>query len=556
MPNVAPHYCPLPGSERSARGQRLRPADPAERISVSVHVRRPADAPPLPDQEYWAAVPPNRRAFLSRDKLAQQNAASQVDLDLIIAFARDCGLTIDESQSSAKRRYVVLSASVALMNAAFGVDLGIYIFGSQIYRGREGPIHVPRNLVQVVEGIFGFDTRSLVDTASSPPATSPVAPERLPGAILSPDQVAALYKFPKAEAGMGGQCIALLSFADPDETKVGTGGFLPTDIEAYFNTYQGIGPGFPTPTVSPVVVKGLGNRPNRAAGIDDLEITGDIQLAGTAAPGVGIGVYFTTWDEDGWIRAIKRIIYPDPGDPEPSIISISIGAPEFALDTKITWSRAAVELISGAFREAAQAGITVLAASGDGGSNCGVAAIGSDPPRAHVLYPASDPWVTACGGTIIRNLAGSVFAEATWPHTGGGVSDIFPLPTWQVGANIPLSANSFPRKGRGVPDIAGYANGYCIVVDGTRLGPFAGTSGVVPLYAGLIARINATLGHNVGYLNPTLYYLGVTSAGMFSNICDGASNASGGAPGYTSIPGWNACTGWGSINGIELMRFL
>ncbi len=105
MPNVAPHYCPLPGSERSARGQRLRPADPAERISVSVHVRRPADAPPLPDQEYWAAVPPNRRAFLSRDKLAQQNAASQVDLDLIIAFARDCGLTIDDHK-------VVLNAAM------------------------------------------------------------------------------------------------------------------------------------------------------------------------------------------------------------------------------------------------------------------------------------------------------------------------------------------------------------------------------------------------------------------------------------------------------------
>ncbi len=126
--------------------------------------------------------------------------------------------------------------------------------------------------------------------------------------------------------------------------------------------------------------------------------------------------------------------------------------------------------------------------------------------RAHVFYPASDPWVTACGGTAIKK--GTEFTEVVWntPNaaTGGGISELFTaVPAWQQAANHQPSVNPDAHRGRGIPDVAGYAAGYNIVFRGApMLSP--GTSGVAPLWAGLTALLNRSLGHNLGFLNPLL----------------------------------------------------
>jgi kumamolisin len=87
--------------------------------------------------------------------------------------------------------------------------------------------------------------------------------------------------------------------------------------------------------------------------------------------------------------------------------------------------------------------------------------------------------------------------------TGGGVSDIFPLPSYQAKAGVP------PQKethfvGRGVPDVAGDADpvtGYKVRVDGQNT-VIGGTSAVAPLWAGLIALINQQMGKPVGFSSP------------------------------------------------------
>src|SRR5512143_4056575 len=92
---------------------------------------------------------------------------------------------------------------------------------------------------------------------------------------------------------------------------------------------------------------------------------------------------------------------------------------------------------------------------------------------------------------------------------GGGVSDTFPLPTWQAQAHVPPSANPGAHVGRGVPDVSGDASprsGYVVRVDGKQT-VIGGTSAVAPLWAGLIALMNQHLGHPVGYLNPLIYSL-------------------------------------------------
>ncbi len=541
----------VPGAER------IRPADPAETISLTIAVRRRPGAPALPSQEYWAATPPGERRYVTDEEFSAEYGADPADLDLVAAFAGRNGLDVIER--NAAQRTVIVSGKISDINTAFAVDLGLYQVPPgreeeprrsrgharpaererEVYRGYEGVVHLPADLVPVVEGIFGLDNRRMARRAV------PLVP--LPAITpLTPPQVAELYDFPSPPHHIARETIGLLEFSDP---VVGTCGYLPSDINAYFTTGLGIGPGYVTPTLTDIGVNGATNTPT---GLNDAEVTLDIEVSGSVAQGAHIAVYFTTWDENGWVLALKRAIHPLPGEPRPSVLSISWDWAEFNSLGNLAWTPAAIATVDASFQEAAMFGMTVLVASGDDGSNCQVY-----DGKAHVYYPTSDPWVISCGGTTIGNVSGSSFTEVTWNDngiTGGGISDVFDLPHWQRHANIPLSVNPGHRKGRGVPDVAGYANGYEIVLGGASSPGWWGTSETAPLYAALIAIINARLHERVGYLNPFLYSR--PEAELFRDIADGRTNATGGAPGYVSVPGWDGCTGLGSIKGKALLRLL
>ena len=123
--------------------------------------------------------------------------------------------------------------------------------------------------------------------------------------------------------------------------------------------------------------------------------------------------------------------------------------------------------MTSALQDAADLGMTVAAASGDG-----LATDGASDGKAHVDFPASSPLVLGCGGVRLDASAGAITAEAAWNSngggTGGGVSDLFPVPTYQAGVKLPADVNG-AHRGRGVPDVAGDADpdtGYRVVVDG------------------------------------------------------------------------------------------
>jgi kumamolisin len=232
------------------------------------------------------------------------------------------------------------------------------------------------------------------------------------------------------------------------------------------------------------------------------------------------------------------------------VLSISWGWPELQHTGDFAWSAAAMRKMSAVFEEAAHLGVTIFAASGDRGASCGMV-----DHHAHVLYPASDPWVTACGGTMFQGVA--ELKEVVWKSptaaTGGGVSEACPKPSWQSDAAVPPSSRR-QFAGRGVPDVAGYAAGYNIVFGGApRLSP--GTSGVAPLWAGLVARLNHALGRNIGFLNPLLYGE-IRAAGALNDIIEGDNEFDPNAPSYKAGPGWNACTGLGTPDGLKILAAL
>jgi kumamolisin len=535
---------PVPGATR------VGSAEPTEQVSVSIRLRRRPGAPPLPDPAQVAALP---GGGLSREEFAATYGADPADIARIEAFGREHGLTVEET--SIPRRTVVLAGTVAQMSETFGVDLGRYQVGETSYRGREGHVYLPSELTPLVEGIFGLDNRRqawpMIQRTAAPVLGGPVlgapalgAPalgspmqggpaQNAPALVsqaLTPPQVAKLYNFPPGQATS--QCIGLLEFS---------GGYYPADISSWF-TNLGLTP----PTLVNVGILGQSNSPG--TGDDSLEVTLDIDVAGSVAPGARIAVYFAPFTEQGWVEVVGAAVHDALN--APSVISISWGAPENSPD----WTQAAMNAVSDTIAEAATVGVTVLAASGDTGSDCGVA-----DGHAHVEYPASDPGLTACGGTQIGNVsAQGSFDEVLWNPSGGGVSDLWAQPPWQSQAGVPVSVNNPAHHGRGVPDVAGNAcaaSGYRITLGGTTVGPVQGTSLAAPLYAGLIALINASLNRKVGFLNPYLYQQAVVR-GAFRDITVTGSNEWPGAPGYPVGFGWDATTGFGGIDGMKLLAAL
>jgi Pro-kumamolisin, activation domain len=527
---VTPGYVRLKHSDRRARsGARLvGPANPDEPVSVSVRVRRRSNASALP-----SAVA-RGRGVLSRREFAERFGAAERDLLQVAAFARSYGLSVTEE--SVPRRTLVLCGTVGQASRAFGVELGRYEAGEETYRGHEGSVYVPAHLFAIIEGVFGLDNRQMARRGG---ATVTLEQETI---ALTPPEVAALYDFPTG-IDASGQTIGLIEFtSDVDPLS----GYQPSDINAFFAKL-----GLPTPNLTDVGVDGAVN-----PGIDPRDlamfagVVCDIDVAGSVAPGASIAVYFAPGTEQGWVDVISTAVHD--ANNTPSVLAIAWGWAERE------WSRAAIDAVSATFQEAAQLGLTVLASSGNGGSPGWM-----EDGLAHVFYPASDPFVTSCGGTLIWDVSDSSPSEMTWRDfavvpfeaTGGGVSDIFDPPAWQAWAGVPASVNGNGRVGRGVPDVAGHGGNYAVVWDGATALSSGGPDVVPSLYAGLVSLINSALGEPVGYLNPDLYTF--AQGYVFRDINDGFDNSVdpsfSTASGYIAGPGWDACTGLGSIDGNALL---
>ena len=125
------------------------------------------------------------------------------------------------------------------------------------------------------------------------------------------------------------------------------------------------------------------------------------------------------------------------------------------------------------------------------------------------------------------------------------------------------SVNPRAIDGRCIPDLAANADWtaspYLLVVDG-KSEPNGGTSGGVPLVAGLLTLINAKRPANkrVGYLTPLLYQsIGagnktVGAAGC-TDVTDG-NNITAHIGGYMAGPGYDAVSGWGTPDGKKLAQ--
>jgi kumamolisin len=292
-------------------------------------------------------------------------------------------------------------------------------------------------------------------------------------------------------------------------------------------------------------VDGARNTPGQDPNGADGEVLLDIEVIGALAPKAGIVVYFAPNTDAGFFDALSRAVHAAS---TPIAISISWGQNED------DWTAQARTAFDGALTDAAALGVSVTAASGDDGSTDR-----ATDGRGHADFPAASPHALACGGTRLDADPGTgqVNSEVVWNNgagkgaTGGGVSDVFPLPSWQTTAGVPAPSG---RPGRGVPDVAGNADpqtGYQVRVDGKDI-VIGGTSAVAPLWAALIARLAQATGRSFGLIQPALY-AGLAPgkpARGFRDITTGSNGA------FKASPGWDACTGLGVPNGEQLRTIL
>jgi len=324
----------------------------------------------------------------------------------------------------------------------------------------------------------------------------------------------------------------------------------------------------------------------------------DVQWAHAMAPGAKLVLAVAPTPFGDAINSVEAKIFADPAY-EGAIVSQSFGIPEFVVkgnNTQILQGHRNYEL-------AKRNGLTVLASSGDNGATNGAA-------TGNAGFPASDPNVTAVGGTQghpyynDRAAAGgqrqalpacrTIFlgapcsvglatvqcssaavcptigygGEETWNElflpgaTGGAASLLFSAPPYQ-------SADGSGSTARTIPDISYNAavSGGVLVhlsIPGLGLPPggaffiFGGTSAGSPQLASVVALANEARGNNLGFLNDTLYTIAESPAYAldFHDITIGNNQLLGTPFGNSAGPGYDLATGWGTPNVANLVAGL
>ncbi len=455
---------------------------------------------------------------------------------------------------------IPVRATSAKLSSAFGVGFRQYrVARGRIAYANTAPPQLARSVAPFVQSIVGLDDLNLAMPADAAPVTGSRAAEAaVPAATSGPkactaaknaalnqgsfttDQVGTAYGFPSlySRGDLGaGQAVALYELQK----------YSSPDVSAYKSCF-----GVKTATSTWNVDGG----PLANSGVVESDL--DIEQVMGLAPGVHLFIYQGPNDGAGGYDTYKAIISGD----QAKVISTSWGLCE-----PFTGSSAA-QAEGTLFQEAAVQGQTIVAASGDQGSEDCLGSNESNDGLA-VDDPASQPYVTGVGGTA-WTAYGSPPTETTWNFGpgccsgagGGGVSKLWKMPSYQTdaagtgvlnayssGTPCGATAGSYCRE---VPDVSALADTiYLQYVDGGWQS-WGGTSLAAPLWAAFFALSDASptcSGRAIGFANPLLYEVAAAEPSAFHDVTVGTNDLTGKNSGkYPALGGYDMATGLGTPN--------
>lgn len=514
--------------------------------------------------------------YLSPAQFADRFGASSVEVRAVQASMRAHGLTA--GPASANRLAVPLTGSASQIERAFSISFdSVPISGGRRAVVASAAPALDRGIAGDVQAVIGLSSlaaprpllkrRSVTATSAGQPRSHalPHASSGAPAACAdasasaasqgayTSDQIAAAYGFSdlysKGDEGQG-QTIAIYELESYD----------PSDIAAYQACYG------TAAQLTNVAVDGGPGETGPGSGEAALDIEQAIGLAPKAifrvyeAPNSG-----SNSPGSGPYDALSAIIAQDRA----RVVSISWGECEQVQGSNVLSAESTL------FEEAAAQGQSVVAATGDDGSeDCDTS--GAPDNQLAVDDPGSQPFVTGVGGTSLAAL-GPPPSETVWNRPGssqgplvdqggaggGGLSSAWDMPGYQSNAASslrvigPYSSGSSCNNGGGhcreVPDVAADADpekGYMFYWMGSWQA-VGGTSAGAPLWAALLADADSTTackGSAIGFANPALYRAASTSyASYFNDIISGDNDFTGANNGlYPAGSGYDMASGLGS----------
>ncbi len=520
LPLLTRHMREAVLSGHAAWGGRL-PATQSLRLNIALPLRNESEIDEVLQQIYDPQSS-SYHQFLSVEEFTERFGPSQEDYDAVISFAEANGLTV--TGTAPNRMIVDVTGPVANIERAFHVNMGVYQHPTEdrtFYAPDQEPTADLPFALWHITGLENFSIPRPASLHRAPESRGGATGSGPNGYFIGSDMRAAYYGGTTLTGK--GQSVGLVEFA----------GYNITDVTNYFTRYPNKSP---LPAYSPSMVVGVS-----ADGVSSLSCTGrcddteqslDIEAAISMAPGLNSVVVFVSDTSDVSIFNAMATYRPLV-----SSLSCSWG-----------WQPADPKSDDPIFEEMAMQGQNLFVASGDSGS------YSTSRFRRQYVYPADDAWVTSVGGTDLTTASagGAWKSETAWSDSGGGISpDQIPIPAYQQLTGVITTANKGSTIYRNSPDVAAEANtDNYICYDGTCEGGWGGTSFAAPRWAGYLALVIQNHGSPVGFINPTIYPIGLSSSYStdFHEITSGSN-------GYPTEPGYNLVTGWGSPNGIGLIDY-
>lgn len=598
------------------------PVAPATRLSLTVVLkpRNPSGLAALAA----AVTNPNSasyRHFLSVGAFAARFGASGASVRLLReTLARD---GLQAGSLSRNGLSIAVSGTAAAASRAFDVTLRRYRerSGREVYANTSAP-RLPATLGGVVADVLGLDDgpaavpEGLSETAKT--VGAPVSPTHAVKHDARAASSATAHSASNGFAGTAGPaaCPAAAGFA---ASHVGTVNTISQVADAY--RYDGLyadgdfGQGV---TVALLELEpytsefsdlaafescyGINDASVSNINVDDgsplsgplyfatAETAVDLENLLGLAPDVSVNVYYGPNDAQGQYDTLGAIVDAPP-DQHAQVINNSWGLCEQ------NSSQATMDAENSLLEEAATQGQTFFSSSGDrGAEGCApewnnnlttqsVAAGSAPAADLAVDDPASQPYAVGVGGTDLNSVgpppSESAWEQLYWGASGGGISTIWQMPTWQLYSGVPgvlsgyssgtpcgASAGQYCRE---VPDVSADGStqtGYVTYYQGAWAG-FGGTSTSAPDWAALAALADSALlgdvpGNGVpvcssqspsaplGFLDPLLYEVaaGDAHADAFNDVTSGENSGyfNGNVPygPYPVTPGYDMVTGLGT----------
>ncbi len=559
----------LPGNvPAQARPQNdFGPADPAlpmNRIIVQLR-RSPAKEAELKqflaDQQDPSS--PGYHHWLTPAEFGKRFGPSEADLALVTGWLKSEGFRVDEVAKG--RMWINVSGTVAQVEQAFHTSIHLFTVDGKMRHANTQDPAIPRALAGVVAGVVSLNDfpikpmnsgfRPIAPLCPTGPRTEYTATDG--SHYLAPADFATIYDVnPLHTAGITGAGVTIAIVGQTDIAL--------SDINGFRST-------FGLPVNAPTIIV---NGPDPGTTSDEVEADLDVEWSGAVAPYATIAYVesASTNSTDGIDLSAQYIVDNDLAP----IMSTSYGQCEDYIGT------AGNAFYNSLYQQAAAQGITAFVSAGDSGA-AGCMSGRSDSLGVNGL--GSTPYTVCVGGSEFMDTANpsqywsstndpstygsalSYIPEEAWNEsalvsggsgdvaTGGGVSIVYPKPSWQVAPGVPSDGM------RDVPDVALSAAGHdgYLIASGGQIGAVGGTSASSPSFAGLMALIVQKMGNQPqGNANVRLYQLGNAQYGsggpaVFHDVTTG-NNTVPSAAGFSCGVGYDPCTGLGTADATALVN--